>query len=118
MAFPAKKKPDFSLILGMGPKRPPQSGPPDFGGKSDPEPDPGDPNESAEGETSGAIKPEAVCYRTADQTCGSCEYMQDDGQCSRLMMPVADGDGCNLHEPKAGGTEMAGSDQMPDMGGE
>ncbi len=115
MAFPLKKKPDFSVILGMGPKRPAESAPPDFAsGASDSEPDPADPNEAAENENeSGAgIKPEAVSYRTSAETCGSCEYMQDDGNCSQLKMLVDEADGCNLHTEKQGG-EMAGGEGAP-----
>ncbi len=105
MAFPMKKKPDMTLILGMGPKRKPQSAMPDMPGMArDPEPDPNDLSENGEGaETEGgAIKPEAVCYRTADQHCESCEYMGEDGQCSRLMMPVEPMASCNLYESKGG----------------
>ncbi len=116
MAFPLKKKPDFSAIFAMGPKKPAESAPPDFGGTAaDAEPDPNDPNEAAENENEGGagIKPEAVSYRTAAETCGSCQYMQDDGNCSKLMMPVADGDGCNLHEAKSGAEMTAGEPTPP-----
>ncbi len=109
MAFPMKKKPDFASMLGMSPKRPPETGPPDMD-MGEPEPDPGDPNESTEpgegADTGMGIKPEAVSYRTAAQVCGSCSFMQDDGNCSKLMMPVAEGDGCNLHTPREGAETM------------
>ncbi len=117
MAFPLKKKPDFNAMFAMGPKKPAESAPPDFGGNAaDSEPDPSDPNEAAENENEGGagIKPEAVSYRTSAETCASCEYMQDDGNCSQLKMPVAEGDSCNLHTPKQGG-ETAATEEQPPM---
>jgi len=54
-----------------------------------------------------AIAPEAVCYRSEMETCGSCEY-NDGGQCSKLSIPVSDGDGCNLFKDRAGGQDAAG----------
>lgn len=47
------------------------------------------------------IPPEAVCYRSEMETCGSCEY-NDAGQCSKLSIPVSDGDGCNLFKGREG----------------
>jgi len=49
------------------------------------------------------ILPEAVCYRSEQETCANCVHMQDDGECARLHIPVAHGDGCNLFSDASGG---------------
>mgnify|MGYP001586365427 CR=1 FL=1 len=51
--------------------------------------------------TSGGIAPEAVCYRSEMETCGACVY-NESGECSRLSIPVSDGDGCNLFTDRGG----------------
>jgi hypothetical protein len=49
--------------------------------------------------TPGAIAPEAVSFRTAEQTCGTCEF-NEEGTCSKLSIPVEDSDGCNLYSAR------------------
>lgn len=53
-------------------------------------------------EGGGDIPPEAVCYRSEMETCGQCTY-NSQGQCSKLGIPVGDGDGCNLFKDREGG---------------
>lgn len=63
------------------------------------------------GSDSGGIAPEAVCYRTEMETCGGCEY-NEGGECSKLSIPVSDGDGCNLFSARGGEGEPAGAEAM------
>ena len=70
------------------------------------------PDETAEAAGEVQIKPEAVCYRTADQVCGSCEY-NESGTCKVLKTTVQDGDSCNAFESK---TEDAGMGMGDGMG--
>lgn len=53
----------------------------------------------------GGIPPEAVCYRSEMETCGNCTY-NEGGQCSKLQIPVGDGDGCNLFMDRGGGAGL------------
>lgn len=53
----------------------------------------------------GQIPPEAVCYRSEMEVCGSCTYNAG-GNCDRLAMPVSDGDSCNLFEDRGDGMDM------------
>lgn len=76
-------------------------------GKASP-PDPEEPMEQPAGE---AIPPEAVCFRTAAETCGGCVHF-DGGNCAKLQMPVAEGDGCNLFSPGQRTTEPS---EQPDV---
>lgn len=48
------------------------------------------------------ILPEAVSYRSEQETCANCVHMQDDGECERLHIPVSHGDGCNLFTDSSG----------------
>ena len=110
------KKPNLIVALGIGkPKR--ESAPPGMPEMPGREPhrgvEPDAPEEQAEGE--GAVKPEAVSYRTSDQVCSACEYMDDAGSCKWLKMPVGEGDSCNLFEAAGGPGEMGGSEGMPPM---
>lgn len=57
------------------------------------------------------LMPDAVCYRTADQQCKSCEYLQEGNQCKVLNMVVEDDAGCNAHESKSEDMEMP-TDEM------
>lgn len=47
-------------------------------------------------ESAVSISPESVSYRSEQQVCANCQYMEADGNCVALKMPVAPGDGCNL----------------------
>ncbi len=60
----------------------------------------------------GEIPPEAVCYRSETETCGSCVY-NEGGQCSKLSIPVSDGDGCNLFKDRSGGDLESGEAEAP-----
>ncbi len=64
-------------------------------------------------EPGGGIPPEAVCYRSEMETCGSCEYNAG-GQCDQLQIPVADGDGCNLFKDR-GGQDVGAAEQYEDQ---
>lgn len=48
------------------------------------------------------ILPEAVSYRSEQETCANCVHMQEDGECARLHIPVSHGDGCNLFTDVSG----------------
>jgi hypothetical protein len=94
-----KSKPGIAIMMGIGPKPRGEEAPPKFGGDSEPAPvEESAEEEAAEGES--GIPPEAVCYRGAEKQCQSCEYMGEDGMCSKLMMQVEPEAGCNLHEAK------------------
>lgn len=54
-----------------------------------------------------AISPEAVCYRGAEQVCGSCQHYQA-GECEALEMPVEEGAGCNLFTEGGGAVQPLG----------
>ncbi len=117
MAFPMKKKPDFGVLLGMGPKRAPEQGPPDFGGKSDPEPDPMDPTEPAEGADEGDLTPEMLDYSGPEEHCDKCRHFTAPSTCDRWTAPVEAAGHCEGFQ--AGGMDdMGGGDQMPAQGGE
>ncbi len=121
MAFPMKKKPDFGVLLGMGPKRAPEQGPPDFGGgkapQADPEPDPLDPNEPAEGADEGDLTPEMLDYSGSAEHCESCKHYTAPSTCDRWTQPVEATGHCEGFQ--AGGMDdMGGGDQMPAQGGE
>lgn len=47
------------------------------------------------------IKPEAVMYHDDPQSCQSCQYMSDEGQCAVLQMAVSPEGGCTAFEAKA-----------------
>jgi len=49
------------------------------------------------------ISPEMVCYRTADEVCGTCDHFGEGGACAVLGMTVEPGDGCNAWAPAEGG---------------
>ncbi len=91
-------KPNLTMLLGIGGKK--QSAPPSFG--EDSEPDAGDPNEGMEPEEpqeeaqGSDIAPEAVSYRDSQQHCEACVYMNQDGTCDKLGIPVEPTAGCNL----------------------
>lgn len=120
------KKPDISIILGLG-KPSASSRPPLFskpksqeanpeGGIVDPivtrEPEP----EMEEAASSLVIPPESVCFRAAEETCGNCSHMGADGQCAALKIAVNAGDGCNLfamREPGANEMERAAETEAP-----
>lgn len=55
--------------------------------------------EQAEHEGTAGIPPEAVNYRTEQEVCANCEYMQQDGTCSWLKFQVSPGDSCNAFGP-------------------
>ncbi len=58
----------------------------------------------------GDIPPEAVCYRSEAETCGACTY-NEGGECSKLSIPVSDGDGCNLFMDR-GGQDLEASEEL------
>ncbi len=68
-------------------------------------------DETAEAAGEVSIKPEAVCFRTADQVCGSCEY-NEAGTCKVLKTSVQDGDSCNAFEAKGEDAGMGMGDGM------
>jgi len=99
-----KSKPGIAIMMGIGPKPRGEEAPPKFGADRTPASvEESAEEESAEGE--GGIPPEAVCYRGPEKQCQSCEYMGDDGMCSKLMIQVEPEAGCNLHEAKGGEPE-------------
>lgn len=112
------------------PMPPPMSGKPKIGvaiaiqkpkGQTPPPMAGDEPDEDDRGGADDGIPPEAVDYRTEDQTCQYCAYMGSDGQCSKLHIPVSEGDSCRLfkaghQEPDAderGGPPDNDADDMP-----
>lgn len=99
------KKPGIMIAVGVGKKpagmpMPTMPGKPKTDSLFGKSPKPVDATEGDHDLDDGAgIPPEAVCYRSADQKCGSCTFY-DGGQCSQLKMPVEDGAGCNLYDAK------------------
>lgn len=45
-----------------------------------------------------AVPPDAVAYRTEEQQCVNCEYLDSGGECSWLKIPVDPHDSCSLFE--------------------
>jgi hypothetical protein len=65
------------------------------------------------------ILPEAVNYRSEQETCQNCVHMQDDGECERLHIPVSEGDGCNLFADSSGRDADESAEQYePEEAGE
>ena len=124
MALPKKKKPGLMIAIGVGkPKSAPQD---DLGGpKPVDEPDaddqpgggPSDQDEDDQPTAQGQCNPdpEAVCFRSEQETCQYCDYMQGD-RCSHpiVAMPVSSGDSCNAFRLKQQGSEEA----QPPMSGQ
>ena len=135
--FNPKKKPS-ALAIGIGPAPAKKSMPPSFGGSvkkeaaSEGEPlaeetrekaaPMGDTDDQQGGEVE--ISPEAVGYRSLDETCDSCKY-NENGMCKPLKIEI--GSGCNLFISMGGGEEEMGEEPMqggspmppqkPQMGG-
>lgn len=80
------------------------------------------------------ITPDAVCFRSENETCQNCAYMGPDGDCAVLHISVGPMDGCNaFHDngaqqgapppgagappPGAGGPPMGGAPPPPMRGG-
>lgn len=64
-----------------------------------------------------APTPESVDYRTSQETCGGCEYMNG-ARCDFLDMEVGEGDSCRRFEAKGEDMgEESGEDREP-IGGE
>lgn len=102
-------KSGFAALIGIG--KPRDSAPPPFGGSKEAEEPEGmaeEVEEHAEGE---GIPPEAVAYRDENQVCGACAYMEQDGNCSKLKIPVGPGASCLLFRQ----TEQGAADMEPDM---
>ncbi len=107
----------ISVMLGIGakPKRP--GAPPPMPGSSGPmrgssgppssQGPPSPTEEKSEGEM--GIPPAAVSYRDEGQRCDGCEYYGS-GTCTKLLMPVDPGAGCNLFEQGAGGSDQGQGD--------
>ena len=65
------------------------------------------------------ILPEAVSYRSEQETCANCVHMQDSGECARLHIPVSHGDGCNLFSDSSGNDADESAEQYePEEAGE
>ncbi len=136
-----KPKPKSTMLsIGIGPSPAKKSMPPSFGGSvkreaaSEGEPlaeeqtekaaPGGDTDDQQGGEVE--ISPEAVGYRSMEETCDSCKY-NEGGMCKPLKIEI--GSGCNLFISTGGGGEEAGEEmggmqgggmppqQKPQMGG-
>ncbi len=109
-------KPDLTMILGIGGKKPKHSAPPSFDSAEEeplPTAEAGEPE--PEGDEGGeAIPPEAVCYRDAQQHCEACVYMGEDGTCSKLKIPVEPTASCNLFSATdQGAADLSMGEEMP-----
>lgn len=118
---PPFKKPALAIAIGASPK--PASAPPDM---PPPDPEMDDPA-AAEADPTGAAgaaagtgevkpNPEAVDYRTSEETCGNCSYMQDSGMCSHpiVAQQVSPGDSCAAFDAREG-EESDPNEQEPDQ---
>jgi hypothetical protein len=77
------------------------------------------PEELGGGGEEHSILPEAVNYRSEQETCGNCIHMQGDGECARLHIPVSPGDGCNLFTDASGSDADESAEQYePEEAGE
>lgn len=110
-----KKKPDFTMIMGLGPKRKPESGPPAFGGEKTgapgaevdtPATDP------AEELAEGSLTPEMLSYHGGTENCGACSHFTDPATCDRFPDPVEVAGYCKGFESGDTGDQM----QAADMG--
>lgn len=116
MAFP-NKKPDLTMILGIGKRKPGQDAPPSFGKpKADVAETPDTPEEeTAEGES--GITPEEVDYSSND-LCDTCANMSPDGQCAKYHFAVDKSGHCaGGYEPKADGSPQETEEGAGDLGG-
>ena len=113
------EKPHMAVMIAAIPKGPPKAGDdepapgagsplPRAGGRklAPPPARPRSPLAAGLGEPGGGgadhpILPEAVSYRSEQETCANCIHMQD-GECERLHIPVSEGDGCNLFSDASG----------------
>ncbi len=76
----------------------------------------GDPGQDADDMGDGVkIDPSAVHYHPDPQSCGTCEYMGEDGQCAILKIQVTPEGACSAYEGKEGGE---GEEMMAPEGGE
>ena len=103
--FPPKKRPGIGVMIALGRG---DSAPPKYkggDGVGSPASMKNDAQETPEGEEEfhggGAAKPtpESVNYRTEEESCGNCEYLQG-ADCRFLGQPVGPGDSCNRFEAK------------------
>lgn len=111
MALPKKKKPGVAIGIMVGtPKSKPGEDLPSMKGPDEPDADdqPGAPPSAGDNDRddTGAMgeckpDPEAVCFRSEQETCQYCNYMQGN-RCSHpiVAMPVGPGDSCNAFEAK------------------
>lgn len=108
--FPAKKKPDMSLILGIGKKPAPEQAPPAPGVKSAPPAatPPVDSQEQGEGD----LTPEMLDYHGGEENCGACRHFTEPSTCDRWPDPVDAMGHCEGFQGSDTGDQM----QAADMG--
>ncbi len=110
MAFPAKK-PDLTMIFGIGGKKPKPSAPPSFG--DDAEPDATDPMESQEtDETDGNLTPEMLHYSGPEEHCAMCSHFTAPSTCDRFSDPVDEAGHCSGFQSADTGDQEQAAD-MP-----
>lgn len=105
-----RKKPDFSMIMGLGPKRKPESAPPAFGGDAPApvlEPD-GDEMAGGSG-----VTPEMLSYHGSGENCQACSHFTDPSTCDRFPEPVEAMGWCKGFEGGDTGDQMQAADMQP-----
>ena len=115
MAFPAKKKPDMTLILGIG-RKPKPSAPPPFGGTETPEEEAAEPpSAEPDGDESstGSLTPEMMHYSGPEEHCAMCSHFTAPTTCDRWADPVDEGGHCSGFQGADTGDQMQASDMMP-----
>jgi hypothetical protein len=64
-----------------------------------------DPDQDGDIDQAPAIPPEAVNYHDDAQSCSTCQYMDDGGNCAVLQMQVQPDGGCNAFSGKDSGDQ-------------
>lgn len=111
-----KKRPGLGIMIavgkpnGDGPKARSPEEPPEQEAMEHQQPPPQQSEQMGGDE---GIPPEAVGFRTGQETCGGCVYMGEDGSCSKLRISVAPEDSCMLFRAKEQQMPEHGMEQQP-----
>jgi hypothetical protein len=109
MAFP-NKKPDLTMILGVGKRPPREEAPPPFGGSKATPPNPADGVDAAEQESD--LTPEMLDYSGPEEHCEACKHFTAPSTCDRWADPVDATGHCEGFQGSSdqGGTGDLGAD--------
>jgi hypothetical protein len=116
---PKKKKPGDTGDFGSpAPLDDPAAKPPKMGGGAPPAGG-AEPDEDDQGGGSGGMtppSPEALHYHADPQSCGTCEHMDEGGNCAVLGMQVTPEGWCSAYEGKSDDGQQAGGMPGPGAG--